>query len=86
MQKICRKDHPHTDACGSYGFHDLRRGFATQNADALSASQLQTMIRHSSYATTQKYINMAVQLDTVTDRLAVPKLVDKKQPAKDSIG
>ena len=74
IKKTCRKDHPCMDSCNYYGFHDLRRGFATQNADKLSASQLQQMMRHSSYVTTQKYINMAAQLNTVTDRLSVPTL------------
>ena len=81
IRKICRKDHPHVEGCRFYGFHDLRRGFATQNADALSASQLQQMMRHSSYEVTKKYINMAEQLklNTVTDRLAVPCLDKPKQ-------
>lgn len=44
------------------------------------------MMRRSDYATTRKYINMAAKLNTVTDRLKVPDLVDKKHQAKDSIG
>lgn len=74
VSKVCRKNHPHSEACKFYGFHDLRRGFATTNADALSASQLQTMMRHASYTTTQAYINMAAQNNTVTERLTVPDL------------
>jgi integrase len=45
-----------------YGFHDLRRGFATNNAGRLSADQLQAVMQHVSYTTTQGYINMAKQL------------------------
>ena len=75
--KVCRKSHRHSGSCEFYGFHDLRRGFATANADALSVSQLQQMMRHSSYLTTQRYVNMAEQLDTVTDRLTVPVLINK---------
>lgn len=76
VKKVCRKNHPHNDACQRFGFHDLRRGFATANANSLSASQLQTMMRHQSYTTTQLYIEMAEQSKRadVTSKLAVPTL------------
>lgn len=76
IKKICRKDHPHDEVCERFGFHDLRRGFATANAASLSASQLQTMMRHSSYATTQKYIHMGEQSnrDDVVAKLRTPNL------------
>jgi len=59
LKKVCRKSHVHSEQCQFYGFHDFRRGFATENAGNVSASELQTLMRHSSYATTQRYINMA---------------------------
>jgi integrase len=76
IRKTCRKDHEHSDACQWYGFHDLRRGFATANAANLTASQLQQQMRHSSYATTQLYIDMAEQVKAsdVVGRLSVPQL------------
>lgn len=76
IRKTCRKDHEHSDACEWFGFHDFRRGFATANAANLTASQLQTQMRHSSYATTQLYIEMAEQVKAsdVVSKLAVPKL------------
>lgn len=76
VKKTCRKNHVHNAACEYYGFHDLRRGFATANAGNLTASQLQTLMRHSSYTTTQLYIEMAEQVkqNDVVDRLAVPAL------------
>ena len=76
IAKVCRKDHEHNDACKRFGFHDLRRGFATANAANLTASQLQTLMRHSSYTTTQRYIEMAeqVQQSDVVARLSVPEL------------
>jgi len=57
----CAEKHEHTDACHRYGFHDLRRAFATMNADRLTGDALQAMMRHSSYSTTQRYINVARQ-------------------------
>jgi integrase len=68
----CRRKHEHTEACRYYGFHDLRRAFATQNAPRLTADALQKLMRHKSYTTTQRYISMSTQLDEAVDRLFVP--------------
>lgn len=64
----CRVRHSHV-----YGFHDLRRAFATMNAYKLSAEALQALMRHKSYQTTQKYINLARQMDTAVASLHVPR-------------
>jgi integrase len=71
----CQGDHDHTDACHLYGFHDLRRAFATMNAPKLSADALQKLMRHKSYATTQRYINMASQLDQAAETIYVPDVL-----------
>jgi len=55
-----------------YGFHDLRRAFATANADRLTADTLQTLMRHKSHATTRLYINQARQVDQAVEKLYVP--------------
>jgi integrase len=60
-----------------YTFHDLRRGFASMNADRLTADALQALMRHKSYTTTQKYINIARQLDTAVASLHVPDVLNK---------
>jgi integrase len=57
-----------------YTFHDLRRGFATLNADRLSADALQALMQHQDYKTTQRYINMARQLNPALEKLYVPDL------------
>jgi integrase len=57
-----------------YGFHDLRRAFATMNGDRLTADALQSLMQHRSYLTTQKYINMARQLNPAVQNLYVPNL------------
>ena len=60
-----------------YGFQDLRRAFATQNAARLSADSLQKLMRHKSHLTTQKYINMASQLDEAAHELHVPDVLNR---------
>jgi integrase len=55
-----------------YGFHDLRRSFATMNADRLTPDALQTLMQHRDYQTTQRYINIARQLKPAAHDLFVP--------------
>lgn len=74
----CSEDHEHTDYCHVYGFHDLRRAFATMNADKLTADALQALMRHKSYQTTQVYINMARQMDAAVASLHVPEVLKAK--------
>ena len=57
-----------------YGFHDLRRAFATMNADKLTADALQALMQHKDYQTTQRYINMARQLNPAVASLFVPNI------------
>jgi integrase len=57
-----------------YGFHDLRRAFATLNAGRLTPDVLQTLMQHKAYQTTQRYINMAQQLNSAVPALFVPTL------------
>jgi len=71
----CHEKHDHTDACYCYGFHDLRRAFATMNAETLSADALQALMRHKSYQTTQRYINMTNQLNRSVAGLHVPDVL-----------
>jgi integrase len=74
----CPERHEHTDACHVYGFHDLRRAFATMNADKLTGDALQQLMRHKSYATTQVYINLARQMDEAVAALHVPDVLKRK--------
>jgi integrase len=79
----CHGNHEHTRFCHVYGFHDLRRAFATMNADKLTPDALQALMRHKSYQTTQVYINMARQMDAAVASLHVPEVL-KKKPAEAS--
>jgi len=57
IKLACHGKHEHTLACHVYGFHDLRRAFATMNANRMSGEALQQLMQHQSYSTTQGYIN-----------------------------
>ncbi len=74
----CREKHEHTPSCHLYGFHDLRRAFATMNADKLTPDALQALMRHKSYQTTQRYINMSRQMDAAVASLHVPDVLKAK--------
>ncbi len=75
----CPGRHEHTEACHLYGFHDLRRAFATVNAPRLTADALQQLMRHRSYLTTQVYINMSRQIDDAVDVLHVPDFLKERK-------
>jgi integrase len=77
----CRQQHEHGRYCGLYGFHDLRRAFATMNAERLTPDALQALMRHESYLTTQRYINLARQLDAAVADLHVPEVLKKQGSA-----
>jgi integrase len=68
----CPEQHRHTDACHVYGFHDLRRAFATVNAPRLKPEALQRLMRHKSYKTTLGYINLANQVEDAVRTMPVP--------------
>ncbi len=79
IQVPCREDHEHTPSCHLYGFHDLRRACATLNAERLSADALQALMQHRSYLTTQRYINLARQLNQTAEALYVPEVLRTKK-------
>jgi len=70
-----REDHEHTDACHLYGSHALRLACPTMSADRMTGDALQALMRHKSYLTTQRYINMARQLDGAVEGLHVPDVL-----------
>jgi integrase len=61
----------------AYTWHDFRRAFATENAERLPAQALQALMRHESYQTTARYINMARQLKAGAPDLAVPEVLKR---------
>lgn len=69
----CSAKHEHSESCHFYGFHDLRRAFATVTAKKIDAKVLQSLMRHKSYSTTLRYIDMRPGLQDVTESFTVPK-------------
>ena len=66
--------HTCTPACHLYGFHSLRRGYATLNAEAMPAAVLQRKMRHRSWATTLRYIALKDKMKAATEDVWVPDL------------
>jgi integrase len=77
IKLTCTAEHKHTRFCHVYGFHDFRRAFATMNADKLTPDALQALMRHKSYSTTQRYINIARQMDAAVAGLHVPDVLKR---------
>jgi integrase len=65
-------------SCHYYGFHALRRGYATMNCDSMSAPELQKKMRHRSFSTTLRYIQVNEKMKKATDRVYVPEFLKKR--------
>lgn len=76
LQQLARIKPNHADR--AYGFHDLRRGFATMNAASMTANELQSLMRHKSPTTTRGYINQAEHVHRTAAKVFVPNLATPK--------
>ena len=64
---------------GWYGFHDLRRAFATLNSQGMDLFELQGLMQHKSLETTRLYVNMAQRLNETVKTLFVPPVLRKSE-------
>lgn len=75
---IVKRKHVCTPACHTYGMHDLRRAYATENCDRLPLPTLQRKMRHKDIQTTMRYVEMARKMKRGAEAVFVPDFLVKK--------
>ncbi len=65
---------------GYFGFHDLRRGYATANAEHMDLFELQKLMQHRTLETTQGYVSMAGKLKKAINKAHVPDFLTVREP------
>ncbi len=65
-------EHECTATCHVYGFHALRRGYATLNAGRMDAFTLQRKMRHKSITTTLRYVKLADRMKAASENVYIP--------------
>lgn len=76
---IVKREHDCTPTCSLYGMHDLRRAYATLDADRLPLPTLQKKMRHRDIQTTMRYVSMAEKMKAATDAVYVPVVLSKAE-------
>jgi len=74
-----KQAHRCTPTCYVYGMHDLRRAYATENCERLPLPVLQKKMRHRSFETTMRYVEMASKMKRATEKLYVPGFLARQQ-------
>lgn len=81
IRLVCQDADRHecNESCHSYGFHALRRGYATMNADTMTAPVLQKKMRHRSFSTTLRYVQLTDKMKKAADQVYVPEFLQKRK-------
>ncbi len=74
-------EHTCSRFCHVFGFHDLRSAYATENAFRLPHTVLQRKMRHKSFTTTLRYINLAERMRETAADVLVPNVLKQKVSA-----
>ena len=75
---IIQRKHQCTPACHTYGMHDMRQAYATENCDRMPLPVLQRKMRHKDIQTTMRYVEMARNMRKATDSVYVPGFLKRK--------
>lgn len=84
MPCVIEEKHQCTPSSHRYGFHDLRREFATANEGRISDRVLQALMRHKDLGTTQKYIEIPRKTRSAADDLYVPPILQQPKPKREA--
>lgn len=72
-------EHDCTEACHYYGFHAIRRGYASVNVARLPAPVLQRKMRHKSFITTQRYLKLGDAMKESASAVWTPTVAQAKR-------
>lgn len=73
------REHECTASCHRYGFHDFRRGFATNNYSRMPFADLQRSMRHRCESTTKLYVDESKAFKDAAPDYFVPRIFEPEE-------